>query len=326
MRSHTFTLASLWLALAVPAFASDGVLEINQTKALAGGVTPGDTQAGFPVVISLAGSYRLTSDLVVPAGLNAIELSASDVSLDLNGFAIRGPEFCASLICPAGAGSGVAYTGIFGGGRMTLTNGRVQGFGADCVKLGDHAHVERLMVLNCGGDGIDVSFSSVVLGNRVSQTRGNGLTLNGSAFRDNVMDSNGFGAIGGTGGVSVTGGKPTGGNLCADGRCTPRGEERRYYLAPLNYSGSQALTACAAGFHMASLWEIFDFTALTYDRSLGIVRPDSSAGPPAGGSAASGWVRTAGFLQRSTARGQRKLRRMVVVERGAKRNASLAGL
>ena len=43
------------LGLAGQAYAVDGVIEINQARALAGGVTPGDT-AGFPVTISVSGS------------------------------------------------------------------------------------------------------------------------------------------------------------------------------------------------------------------------------------------------------------------------------
>ena len=57
---------TLVLGAALRAAASDGAREINQTAALAGAVTPGDT-AGFPVTISQAGSYLLTGNLVVPS-------------------------------------------------------------------------------------------------------------------------------------------------------------------------------------------------------------------------------------------------------------------
>ena len=45
---------------ALPALASDGVIEINQAKALAGGVTAFDGP-GFPVTVTAPGSYILTS-------------------------------------------------------------------------------------------------------------------------------------------------------------------------------------------------------------------------------------------------------------------------
>ena len=54
----------LTLGLAHSAAAVDGVIEINQAKALAGGVTTTDA-AGFPVTLDASGSYRLTGDLTL---------------------------------------------------------------------------------------------------------------------------------------------------------------------------------------------------------------------------------------------------------------------
>jgi hypothetical protein len=59
------------------------------------------------------------------------------------------------------------------------------------------------------------------------------------------------------------------------------------------HAGNQALTACAAGFHMASLWEIYDPSNLKYDTTLGLVHADSGSGPPSGAfNAGQGWIRT----------------------------------
>jgi hypothetical protein len=64
--------------------------------------------------------------------------------------------------------------------------------------------------------------------------------------------------------------------------------------------GSQALTACAAGFHMASLWEIFDPSNLQYDGTLGRTNDDSGFGPPTADFFLNGgWVRT-GFGSSAT--------------------------
>ena len=52
----------LLFALATPALAVDGVLEINQTCAVQTGCFAGDSP-GFPVTITQPGSYRLTSNL-----------------------------------------------------------------------------------------------------------------------------------------------------------------------------------------------------------------------------------------------------------------------
>jgi hypothetical protein len=63
---------------------------------------------------------------------------------------------------------------------------------------------------------------------------------------------------------------------------------RKYYATDSIKDGSQALTACAAGYHMASLWEIMDPSNLEYNTALGWVNDDSGEGPPT----YDGWVRT----------------------------------
>ena len=63
---------------------------------------------------------------------------------------------------------------------------------------------------------------------------------------------------------------------------------RKFYLTQTSHDGSQALTGCAAGYHMASLWEIFDTSNLKYDTALGLTTADSGFGPPH----VAGWIRT----------------------------------
>jgi hypothetical protein len=59
--------------------------------------------------------------------------------------------------------------------------------------------------------------------------------------------------------------------------------------------GNQALTACAEGYHMASLWEIFDTSNLRYNTELGLTRADSGFGP----TFSDAWIRT-GFTPSGT--------------------------
>ena len=68
--------------------AVDGVIEINDARAIAGGITAGDA-AGYSVSINESGSYRLTGNLDSGSQV-AIRISAPDVTLDLNGFTIKG--------------------------------------------------------------------------------------------------------------------------------------------------------------------------------------------------------------------------------------------
>jgi hypothetical protein len=64
-----------------------------------------------------------------------------------------------------------------------------------------------------------------------------------------------------------------------------------FYLTEANYHANQVLTACGAGYHMASLWEMLDVSNLTYDAShpAAYTKADSGFGPPSGWW---GWVRT----------------------------------
>jgi hypothetical protein len=66
-------------------------------------------------------------------------------------------------------------------------------------------------------------------------------------------------------------------------------EPRRFYLTNSWHKGNEALSACATGYHMASLWEIHDLSNLKYDTTLGFTRSDAGSGPPAN---SYGWVRT----------------------------------
>jgi hypothetical protein len=65
-----------------------------------------------------------------------------------------------------------------------------------------------------------------------------------------------------------------------------------YYLtASASYDGDDAPGACAKGYHMASLWEIWDTSNLRYNTQLGYQYPDGDCGqgPPTD---VLGWVRT----------------------------------
>src|SRR4051812_6036205 len=102
---------STCVALSQNVYGAEGVTLIDQKTALSGKVTESDTP-GFPVTISAPGSYRLSSNLVVPdAATTAIQITADNVSLDLGGFSIIGPNTCtpSPVHCTfsGGGGSGV---------------------------------------------------------------------------------------------------------------------------------------------------------------------------------------------------------------------------
>jgi len=88
--------AVVFLGSAAPLPASDGQLEINRACAVNTGCFTGDS-AGYQVTITQPGSYRLTGDLDLSAlspDLQAVEVGAPAVTLDLGGFQIIGPTTC----------------------------------------------------------------------------------------------------------------------------------------------------------------------------------------------------------------------------------------
>jgi hypothetical protein len=67
---------------------------------------------------------------------------------------------------------------------------------------------------------------------------------------------------------------------------------RQFYLTKNGYLGDATKTACAEGYHFASLWEIADPSNLKYNTTLGYGQTDSGQGPPTFYNGVLGWVRT----------------------------------
>jgi hypothetical protein len=206
-----FTLFAL--ASAAPAIAVDGPIVITQTKANAGNVTPGDAP-GFPVTLSLAGSYVLASNLQPPAGKSGINIASDDVTIDLSGFRLR-----------AAAG---AATGIYGAAfeRVRIRNGTIIGFNAHGIHAtGDNWIVEDMLVVENGEYGIYVGGLSSSVRHSTAAKNGNTGIYCGSRCLVENNDSSGNGAAGiavsgsgavlgnviiGNAGYGITGGLGTG--------------------------------------------------------------------------------------------------------------------
>jgi hypothetical protein len=217
------------LLVACPVLAVDGVIEINQARAAAGNITPGDAP-GFPVSISASGSYRLTSNLN-PSAQDAIDVTASHVTIDLNGFSIT-----------AGGGGltdGISLQGVT---NVTVKNGSILGFTRSGIFSGGATNYVRVSGITTIGNttfGIDLegvggvidgcttidsgTGMRVVDGSRVvnSVSRGNtsfGLVLSGgSGYGSNVISGNNGGNIN----PQVSGGFQLGTNICGAGTTCP---------------------------------------------------------------------------------------------------------
>jgi hypothetical protein len=205
MNRTWFLLSLIGLAAAIPnvTLAVDGVVLISQSSALAGNVTPGDAP-GFPVTISVSGSYRLSSNLTVPdSNTNAIDITADNVTIDLNGFSIIGPVVCSG---PGGEspvtscspnGTGIGVNNVFGAARnITVRNGDIHGMGQSGMSLYVGSLVEKVNVSNNGTIGIIVGQASKVSSCVVTRNGSTGIdALDGGVISGNTLYENGHGGI-----------------------------------------------------------------------------------------------------------------------------------
>jgi hypothetical protein len=198
-----------------------GVITIDQAKAEAGGVTPGDAP-GFPVTISQPGSYRLMGNLsVADMAATAIFITSPGVTLDLNGFELRGPNLCTgigvAMTCSAdplgnsARGYGVlVQTPADAPANVVIQNGSVTGFASTGIRGFDGGHegysLHRVRVSHSGYAGV-ISAAAVtdsvidrnrtlgifrslgVVGNTVTRNGGSGIY--GSHVRHNTSVMNG---------------------------------------------------------------------------------------------------------------------------------------
>ncbi len=212
--------AGLLAAISGTALAVDGVVLIDQNKALAGNITPGDAP-GFPITITQSGSYRLASNLTIAdANTTAIEVDVGNVTIDLNGFAIVGPTRCSfSHVC-APTGTGIGIDARFAN-NVTVVNGTIRGMGSSAImpilggvegaSLTNYFEKLRLETNGSGGIGGDPRLGEIANGNLqvrdsvISNNGGNGIGARGRCLITNnvITDNGGDGIFGGE--CTVTG-------------------------------------------------------------------------------------------------------------------------
>jgi hypothetical protein len=172
--ASTFFPCLLALVLAGPVIAVDGVVEISHAAIAAGGITPSDTP-GYPATIDHSGSYRLTSNLSPGTNQDGVEITADGVTLDLNGFSIKGPTvvICPPGGCPPNFGVGVLappprkYT--------TVRNGFVARMGSHGIYVDAQSRVEGVTASENGGNGIALGPGSIAQGNVAHDNQGYGI-------------------------------------------------------------------------------------------------------------------------------------------------------
>jgi hypothetical protein len=100
------------------------------------GVPPGNS---YPVTISASGSYELIANLVAPDSVDAIDINADNVTLNLNGFSIT----------TSGAGRGIGI--VSGNNNTVVSNGIILGL-VTGIYLGDNCKVRNVQILGSSGD------------------------------------------------------------------------------------------------------------------------------------------------------------------------------
>lgn len=198
----TLVITAALLGVAGAAYGVDGVVLIDQNRALAGNVTPGDAP-GFPVTISQPGSYRLSGNLTVPnENTTAIVITANNVTVDLNGFAIIGPTVCGFVLAQpctlTGTGRGIESDAR---SAIVVRNGTVRGMGnSGILHTGGTGHVVKHVHVESNGNsgmflqGGTVSHNTALLNGLVGIELGHGEVNNNTASQNRshgIVMSNG---------------------------------------------------------------------------------------------------------------------------------------
>jgi parallel beta-helix repeat protein len=143
-------------------------------------------------VINQPGSYVLTSNLVVTdPNLNAIEITDSHVTLDLNGHMVRGPN-------SGGTGTGIRSLDQY---NITIKNGSIWGFGSTGVHLFASGGVE-LAAGHCvkdiqaflNGSGIAVN-AGLVTNCTANNNGSSGISAHYTTVTNCTANNNGFTAF-----------------------------------------------------------------------------------------------------------------------------------
>ena len=172
-----------------------------------GGKKVGTEIKALPYTITQSGFYFITKNLICPSGSHGITIEASDVTIDLMGFALIGPR---------GTGS---YCGIYSYDSVVgieVRNGTIRNFnlyGYSAFSADSHGHrIINMRIRNNGDSGISLySFNNLVKDCTSFSNQGAGiLPGSGSTATGNTCYSNGSSGISTGKGCTITN------NTCRD--------------------------------------------------------------------------------------------------------------
>lgn len=168
--------------------------EVEPRIAISAASTPGDATSVF--MITQPGSYYLTGDVDVSTNRTAIYIAATDVTIDLNGFTLRGT--------PA-TQHGIRIIGEYN--APVIRNGSITGFGLSGIDLGvgsvRGARVENVRLVGNASYGIRSSQYCRIIGCHAQSNGAAGIfALPGSIVEGCTSSQNtGDGFVGSTGAV-----------------------------------------------------------------------------------------------------------------------------
>lgn len=154
--------------------------EVEPRTAINADNTPGDADSVFK--ITAPGSYYLTAGFFATPGKHGIEIDASNITIDLNGFRIGGQNGSLDGIHITGAEFGIT---IRGGVIFTVGGDGIDGVDSSAMR------VEDVTVLNSGGQGIVVGVANEIFRCTVATNGSHGIntgdtcTVAGSVARGN---------------------------------------------------------------------------------------------------------------------------------------------
>src|SRR6266705_6745628 len=144
--------------------------------------------SSLPYFVLVPGSYYLTTNLTGVAGQHGITIFSSDVSIDLNGFALVGVPGSVDGINPFGP-----FTNV------VVRNGTIRNWGHDGVNAvagpARDVVLEHLRILNNGSNGITLSVASAVTDCVLDGNHGNGIVASGFLSRCKVRNSSRVGIL-----------------------------------------------------------------------------------------------------------------------------------
>jgi hypothetical protein len=150
-------------------------------------VPPVGWDGTFPITIAASGSYFLTRNLSTPTGAVGVNITASYVTLDLNGFTLDGNT--------EGSGTGVGVRAEPSTRQVHVSNGKITEFRTAVELPGQRSSVSELTTELSTSVAIFVGQEAVVEDCRLTYSQGRGIVAGGvSLIRGCLIGGTGDGA------------------------------------------------------------------------------------------------------------------------------------